>query len=413
MRGVKELLTGPALALAAALAAAAPAAEGGPEFEARAADGKAVRGPLRRLGPGWSVRLAAEGGTVEGERLLTLRRTDLPRPAFPTGPHFILANGDRVPAKGVRLAGEKLFFRHPDLAGGQEAALQLGALSVWWVTPPDRAADPEKLRRRLATQRRTRDVVLLRNGDTVEGVLSALDASEATVEVNKKKVAVKVSQVAAVALSTELADARRPKGPYARLVLAGPGAAHGTRLSLSAAACADGVTLTGTTTFGAAVRVPLERVAALDIFQGAAVYLSDLKPAKYEYAPFTDGAWPFAADGNVAGHDLRLGGAVYDKGLGLHNQGGLTYRLDGRYRRFEALVGLDERDGDGGSAVVKVLADGKPLDVGARRPLTSGAGPLPVSVPVAGVKELTLRVEFGPDGDVLGVVDWADARLVR
>jgi hypothetical protein len=195
--------------------------------------------------------------------------------------------------------------------------------------------------------------------------------------------------------------------------LAGEGAGHGTRLSLSAAACEDGATLTGTTAFGAQLRVPLARVAALDVFQGAAVYLSDLKPAKYEYSPFTDGAWPFAADANVAGHDLRLAGSVYDKGLGLHNQGGLTYKLDGRYKRFEALVGLDERDGDGGSASVKVLADGKPLDVGARRALTSKAGPLAVSAPVAGVKELTLLVEFRANGDVRGVVNWVDARLVR
>jgi hypothetical protein len=32
---------------------------------------------------------------------------------------------------------------------------------------------------------------------------------------------------------------------------------------------------------------------------------------------------------------------------------------------------------------------------------------------VAGVKELTLEVEFGPNGDVQDVVNWVDARLVR
>jgi hypothetical protein len=402
--------------LAASLAAAAPARDGparGPTFEARAADGKAVRGPLRRLGPGWSVRLAAEGGTVAGGGLLTLRRTDLPRPAFPTGPHFILANGDRVPAKAVRLAGERLHFRHPDLADGKETSLPLAALAVWWVTPPDRAADPEKLRRRLASRPRSRDLILLRNGDTVEGVLSALGGDEAAVERDRKKVAVKLSQVAAVALSTELADALRPKGPYARLVLAGAGAARGTRLSLTSAACNDGVTLTGTTAFGAKVRAPVERVAALDVFQGAAVYLSDMRPAKYEFFPYTGGAWPWAADGNAAGHALRLGGAVHDKGLGLHSHSRLTYALGGRYRRFEALVGLDDEDGAGGSVRVKVLADGKPLDLGAARALTAKGGPLPVSVSVAGVKELTLEVELGDNGDVQDVVNWVDARLVR
>jgi hypothetical protein len=405
-----------AVALAAALTAAVPARDGAeraPAFEARAADGKVVRGPLRRLGPGWSVRLAAEGGTVEGAGLLSLRRADLTRPAFPTGPHFILANGDRVPAKGVRLVGERLHFRHPDLAGGQETALPLAALSVWWVTAPDRAADPEKLRRRLATRKRTRDLILLRNGDTVEGVLSALDGDEAVVEADKKKVAVKLGQVAAVALSTELADALRPKGPYARLVLAGAGAAAGTRLSLTEAACADGATLTGTTAFGAKVRVPLERVAALDVLQGAAVYLSDLKPAKYEYFPFTDGAWPWVADGNAAGHDLRLGVAVHDKGLGLHSHARLTYALPAGFRHFEALVGLDDRDGPRGSVRARVLADGKPLDLGAAGALTAKGGPRPVRVAVAGVKELTLEVEFGDGGDVQDVVNWVDARLVR
>ena len=412
MRAVKGLFTGfvATLLVTFALADEAPPA---PTFEVRADDGKAVRGPLRRLGPDWSVRLAAEGGTVEGAALLTLRRADAPRPDFPTGQHFILANGDRVPAKAVRLAGERLHFRHPDLAGGKETSLPLGALSVWWLTAPDRAADPEKLRRRLASGRRTKDVVLLRNGDTVEGVLSALDGDEAAVEVGKKKVAIKVAQIAAVALSSELADALRPKGPYARLVVTGGGAARGTRLSLTAAECADGLTLTGTTAFGAKVRVPVERVAALDIYQGAAIYLSDLKPAKYEYFPYTDGGWPWAPDGNAAGHDLRLGGAVHDKGVGLHSHGKLTYALGGRFKRFEALVGLDDRDGAGGSVRVKVLADGKPLDLGAARDLTAKGGPQPVRVPVAGVKELALEVEFGDKGNVRDVVNWVDARLVR
>ena len=44
---------------------------------------------------------------------------------------------------------------------------------------------------------------------------------------------------------------------------------------------------------------------------------------------------------------------------------------------------------------------------------THAVWPLAVRVPVAGVKELTLEVEFGQNGDVQDVVNWADARLVR
>jgi hypothetical protein len=96
----------------------------------------------------------------------------------------------------------------------------------------------------------------------------------------------------------------------------------------------------------------------------------------------------------------------------LHSHARATYRLSGSYRRFEALVGLDDRDGAGGRVRVRVLADGKPLDLGAEE-LTAQGGPRAVSVPVSGVRELTLEVAFGQNGDVRDVVNWVDARLVR
>src|SRR5205814_1545449 len=112
------------------------------------------------------------------------------------------------------------------------------------------------------------------------------------------------------------------------------------------------------TTFGALVRVPLERVAGLEVLGGKAVYLSDLAPAKYEYRPWLDEKWGWSADGNVLGRDLRLGGSTYDKGVGMHAHSLLTYALGGRYQRFEALVGLDDLDGRQGKVRVKVLLDG-------------------------------------------------------
>ena len=66
-----------------------------------------------------------------------------------------------------------------------------------------------------------------------------------------------------------------------------------------------------------------------------------------------------------------------------------------------------------GGARIRVLADGKPLDIGADRELTAAGGPLAVRVDVAGAKELTLEVDFGKDGPVQGCVDWVDARFVK
>jgi hypothetical protein len=385
-----------------------------PVFVVQTAAGTSPQGTLTELKADGSVRLGgADGPLVAGADVLGVRRLNRPRPPFPSDRHLILANGDRIPAEGVRLEGERLYFRHPDLAGGKDSELPLPALAVLWLNAPDNADDPEKVRRRLATESRARDTVLLRNGDAIEGVLLALDEKKVEVEVEKKPVKADLPQVAAVALGTELANSLRPAGRYARVVLTGDERQHGTRLSLASATCNDGNTLEGTTLFGAKLRVPLARVAALDVFQGRAVYLSDLTPAKYEHVPYFGVHWPVVADGSVAGRDLRLGGSTYDKGLGLHSHSRLTYALGGAYQRFEAVVGLDDQTGREGSVRVKVLADGKPLDVGADRELTARNGPLAIRVKVAGVKELTLEVEFGRNADVQAHVNWADARLVK
>jgi hypothetical protein len=384
-----------------------------PVFAVRTAAGKDVRGPLRELKPDWSVRVAGEA--IPGGDVLVVRRAGLPLPPLPADEHVILANGDRIPVRTPRIENERLHFVNPDLNGGKETSLPLAAVAVLWRGAPDRADDPVRLRRRLATEARTRDVVLLRNGDILSGVLNGIEAGKVAFEVEKgprlsqKVVSLPLAQVAAVALSTELAEPLRPKGVHGKLVLAGSAG----RLTVTEAACKDGATLEAKTAFGAGVRVPLDRVAALDLLGGAAVYLSDLKPAKYEFVPYLDEQWPAAADANAAGHDLLLGGSTYGKGLGLHSQSRLTYTLSGAYRRFDAVVGLDDRDGRGGSVRVRVLADGKPLDLGSEGELTARSAPLALSLPVAGVKELTLVVEFGKGGNVQDVVNWADARLVR
>src|SRR5262249_40078609 len=147
--------------------------------------------------------------------------------------------------------------------------------------------------------------------------------------------------------------------------------------------------------------------------QGRAVYLSDLKPRRYEHTPYFGVSWPWVADGSVAGQDLRLGGSTFDKGLGLHSASRLIFDLAGGYQRFEALVGLDERSGRAGGATVQVLVDGKPQSLGWNGALRGGEGPHPVRLGVAGAQSLTLVVEFGRRGDVADHVNWADARLIK
>jgi hypothetical protein len=395
---------------------ALPAAEPErPEFVVTLASGKVVQGAIQSLVADWSVQLT-NGQKIAGDEVISIRRVGVPLPPLPADEQLILANGDRLPIAGreIRLSGERLTFSHPNLEGeeGKEPTLPLAAVSVYWRIPPDRTAEPEKLRRRLMAGTRARDTVLLRNGDQLEGTLNTLDARVVEVEADKKVRSARIHQVAAVALSTDLADRLKPKGVYARLVLAVGEREPGGRLTLTTAT-SEGTTLRGKTAFGARLRVPLEQVVALDLLGGRAVYLSDLPPVKYEYFPYLDERWAWTADGTVMGREIRLGGAMYDKGIGMHSHSRLTWKLGGAYQRFEALVGLDDLDGRRGSVQVRVLADDKEVDLSSAGELTQANGPRRVKAQLAGVKELTLEVQHGAGGPVQDVVNWADARLIR
>jgi hypothetical protein len=162
--------------------------------------------------------------------------------------------------------------------------------------------------------------------------------------------------------------------------------------------------------------ISLNDIASLDIYQGKAVYLSDLKPSKYEYRSFQgeDHAW--AADRNLSGTEMQIrtadGVATFDKGIAVHGECLLVYALDGKYERFESTVGLDARLGKRGSAEIRVRVDGKEHRINDGKALTAEGRPFQVSIDVKGAKELALIVLRGDGGNVSDHVNWCDARLI-
>jgi hypothetical protein len=294
------------------------------------------------------------------------------------------------------------------LGTGPALTLPLSVLSVLWLAAPEGADHPESFRRHLLAEKRRRDVILLRNGDRIEGTFATLDKGMVRIEaVGGHRTSIEKERVAVIALNAALTRAVRPRGTYGRLVLA-----NGARLSLVSAHL-DGQALVCKTLFGTMVRASMQEVRSLDVLQGCAIYLSDLKPHYYEHTPYLGVSWPYQPDGSVLGHPLVLGGSTFDKGLGMHSQSRISYELRGQYRWFETRVGLDGRTGRGGSVVIQVLVDGKPQDLGRGHELSGGAAPQQLRVPIKGARELTLVVLYGRRGDVQDHVDWADARLIK
>jgi hypothetical protein len=383
---------------------AAGAAPDAPAFVLHSTRDDRPAGVLVRLDDA-AVQVAG-AAPVPAADLVALRRHDAPPPPFPHDrPHLLFVNGDRLPGRLVAITGDKAHFR-AELGREQELTAPLSALTAAWLTPQAaaRAAGPDG--RRLLAEPRRQDVVWLGNNDSLQGTVTRLDGDALALDAGGQPAAVPRDRLRALLFNTELARTLRPRGPYRQLVLR-----NGARLSLKASRL-DGADLTGTTLFGADVRVPLAEVAGLNVYQGKAVYLSDLPPRRYEHTPYwQDLRWPLAADRAATGQDLRLAGGTYDKGLGMHSHGRATFAVPPGGRRFEALVGLDEVAGRAGAARVQVLADDKPL-LGAGVDLTAGP-PRELRLPLPPrARTLTLVVEYGPGGDVQDCVNWAAARVV-
>jgi len=396
------------------LATLLPALDAEPAvFELESANGSIHTGQLVELSDDWSIKLGGpESMRLPGRETISLRRPHSHLPARPRGEHVVLTSGDQFPARVTKLDGEQLLVmaRLSDPAAGaeQELRLPLSALSVVWLAAPAESGNVEGLVRRQEKERRRHDALWLPNGDLVEGMLAGLDDRTVTLKQEQgSSTSIKRNRIIAIALNTELALKPRLRAPYAHLVLA-----NGSRLSLATARL-DGPALAGKTLYGTPLRVPLSEILSLDLFQGRADYLSDLKPGRYEETPYFSARWGYQNDASVAGGDLLLGGSCYDKGIGMHSASRLTYALNRAYRRFEAWVGMDERTGRAGNVTIQVVVDGKPQDLGWNGELSGRDRPRLVRVSVAGTRELTLVVGFGRRGDVQDHVDWAEARLIR
>jgi hypothetical protein len=116
-----------------------------------------------------------------------------------------------------------------------------------------------------------------------------------------------------------------------------------------------------------------------------------------------------APDGRPAAK-LRIGDRSYDHGIGSHAQGSIALDLAGRYRRFEAAVGVQWQGGTGtGSVIFQVVKDGREAwrsDV-----LREGGPAVPVNLDVTGARELRLEMMPTEDGITCDCANWVDVRL--
>ncbi len=293
---------------------------------------------------------------------------------------------------------------------GTELNLFRPYVALVLLAVPEGVDDVELFLARLQHEPRENDVVLLRNGDRIEGTVDRLTAADGCeVVADGQKLLTPLPKVAGIAFATANLARPRPKKLHALAVLAGGARVHFASLRFDA----EPGRWSGRTTSAADVTVPETALVALDLLQGRALYLTEVPPLGYKYTPYLGSTWPLGVDSAVDGRPLRVGDDYYDKGLGLHGRSRVTYWLDGHFSWFEAVVGLDPSAGSKGRARLALVVDGKRYPLAEGKELTVDDPPLAVRLDVRGARTMTLVVELGSLGDVQARVNWGSARLLR
>jgi hypothetical protein len=215
-------------------------------------------------------------------------------------------------------------------------------------------------------------------------------------------------------LEIRFADAPAPeavKGRVAEVRLV-----DGSRITARAIA-SDGKKLTVATLRDEKLTIALTDVLSVHQKGGRFVFLSDLPPAETKIVPWIGETYAWdrpRTDRSFLDRPLRVGGATFQKGIGVISGTSLTWRLDGKWRVFTSRIAVDDSAGEEGDVVFEVLVDGESkFRSDTVRRADKGGDPARIPpVDLSGAREITLRVLY-VDDFVMDFADWIEPMLVK
>jgi len=326
------------------------------------------------------------------------------------GPLLALADGGLLAADVLGADKDRLDV-DSELFG--RLNLPLDALSGVVFSLPGAGRERERLLGRLAAAAGDSDRLLLENGDELAGTLESIGDKLAKLQTDAGLANVELGRVSAVIFNPRLRGKPESKTPCTWLGFADGSRLHAKSFSVLSLGEGQGARVGETVQFsvlGQNWKSPLKSLAYIQPLSGHALYLSDLKPAEYRHVPYLSITWPYQFDRNALGGDLRAGGRLYLKGIGMHSAARLNYALPPGAKRFQAEVALDDAAGGDGSVRFRVFVDGK--EIYASSPVRGEMPPAPIDVDVSAAKRLDLVVDFADRADVQDRADWLNARLV-
>jgi len=370
--------------------------------ELKTLGGKSVEGKLKRIDAD-SIVIEAGNDAVStplSQALLLEFRQSRPHP---DGDHYEvrLIDDSALFAKYIAYSGKDVQIT---LASGGQVKVPLSSL-VWVLKDPQNPTIKKQFQNVLKAKTRSDRILIFKEGElnAIDGILGEIGADGKTIAFKREGNEGITPRLDLLQGMTFFRTEVPKDSAVCKVVSVDGDLLMATKLE------ADGTMLTATTPLGAKVPLKNETLARLDFNLGRLTFLSDVEPSKLSDTEFLGGFPTYRKDVNQDGRPIVLLNQNFAKGITL--EGGVTveYNLNGKYKDFKAMVGVDTRAAEGalGKTTVVVYADGE-------KKLTVGVSPTelkPIALNVKDVGTLRIVVE-GPNFTGLSAyVTLADARI--
>ena len=379
-----------------------------PAVEVSTLKGESHQGELVGIAPNGAVSLSSGEGTVDvplaDVMAVRFPAPDDEQPVDPAVARVRLVDGTSLACSDLSVSSRSVSLKTARLGTVSVpltavSSIRLGALD-------SKVKDAwDELRGRTIQ----RDLLVIRKNDVLDhltGVVGAVDGENVKFLLGGREVPVKRANVFGIVYARAAAQ---QNSPVCEATLAGDDKAQ-----LKSVAYADAA-VTAELLAGPKVTIQPADIRVLDFSLGKVRYLSDLEPREYTLTPFFDGEaerslFRYRRDRNQTGGALALGGKTFQKGLWIHSRTKLVYRIGTDYRRFQAVMGIDDDVAPRGDVHVVISGDGKPL---LETDVRGTDKPQELDLDVSGVRDLEIFVDYGSGLDISDHLDMCDARVLK
>lgn len=372
-----------------------------PVVDVTSLTGEPVQGKLSSLSADALVlQVGDQEKTIDLKDVLTVRMAGRePKVSTqPPGQAVTLTDGSLIHAGSTRYDGGE-FHLKSELWGALSGDAQTLRHIRFAAQEPATTAKWNDILARESKQ----DLLVIRKEesiDFIEGIVGKIDEKAVYFVLDGEEIPVDLAKVFGVVLKRAI----QPVKTIGELLMTNDDRLSLTRLTLA------NTSLGATTGTGLKLAGTLDQVQMIDFRQGRLVYLSELEPRTYEYTPFFDEQWNMRRDENFDQRPIRIGSKTFARGLCIHSKTFVRYRMAGEYRRFQALMGIEQLVGKNGNVRVVIRADNDVLFEG---DVDGKDDPIPLDFDVSGKRDLEILVDYGAGTAIYDHLALGDARLVK